>query len=73
MHKSPPDVDFESSESRQNQNLEIFLICIFVLCFKHEKLFEYMCMMNVRDQTRQAFVARTCPFRDGTSKFVHGP
>ena len=30
-------------------------------------------MMNVRDQTRQAFVACFCPFRYSTSKLVHRP
>ena len=33
----------------------------------------FTCMMNVRDQTRQAFVTRICPFCDRTSKFVHRP
>ena len=29
----PPDVDFESSRSPANQNLETILICIVVLCY----------------------------------------
>ena len=47
----------------QNQNVEnIILICIVVLCFPHAMLFEFTCVMNVRDQTRQAFVTRFCHF-----------
>ena len=33
----------------------------------------FTCVMHVRDQTRQTFVTRFCPFRHRTSKFVHRP
>ena len=36
-------------------------------------LLVFTCMMNVHDQTRQAFVASFCPFCDRTSKFLHRP
>ena len=57
----------------QNQSLEIIQACIVVLCSDITILSVLTCVMNVRDQTRQAFVASFCPFCDRTSKLVHGP
>ena len=33
----------------------------------------FTCTMNERDQTRQAFATRFCPFCDSTRKLVHRP
>ena len=41
---------------RQNQSPETVPTCIVMQCFPHDKLFEFFCVMNVRDQTRQTFV-----------------
>ena len=49
----------------QNQSLETIQVCIVVSVFT--------CVMNVRDQTRQAFATGSGPFCDSTSKFIHGP
>ena len=74
MHRILPDVDFESSrslaksESWNNPSLH----CCAV--YSHlTKMPICTCMMNVRDQTRQAFVARFCPFCESTRKLVHRP
>ena len=37
----------------QSQSLETILICIVVLCYQHDNIAEFTCVMNVRDQTRQ--------------------
>ena len=43
-------------------------------CVSHITIWSVLtCVMNVRDQTRQLFVASLCPFCDRTSKFVHRP
>ena len=57
----------------QNQSLETILVCIVVPYFHITILRVFTCMMNVRDQTRQAFLSRFCPFCDRTIKFVHRP
>ena len=57
----------------QNQSLEIFLICIVVLYFPHNNTALFTCMMNVRHQTRQAFVTSFSLFCDRTGKFVNRP
>ena len=46
----------------QNQSLETTQVCIVVLCFRITILPEFTCVMNVRYQTRQAFVTRFGPF-----------
>ena len=51
MHKRLPDVDFESLGHRQNQNLRINPVDNAEPCVPHDKLFEFTCVMNVRDQT----------------------
>ena len=38
-----------------------------------QKLSVIMCVMNVRNQTSQAFVTSSCPFCNCSSKFVYGP
>ena len=75
MHQTPPEVDFESSrspaKSESGNNPSLHLLC----CVSHITILPVItCMMNVRDQTRQAFVTRFCPFCcDRTSKIVHRP
>ena len=58
---------------RQNQSPETVPICIAVLYFHITILFEFTCVINVRDQTCLAFVTCSGPFGDSTSKFVHRP
>ena len=53
----------------QNQSLETILVCIVVPCFPHNNIVWITCVMNVRDQARQAFVAKICPFCDRTRMF----
>ena len=52
MHKSPSDVYFESSRSPAKISPETVADCIVVQVFHHKTiLFEFTCVMNVRDQT----------------------
>ena len=57
----------------QNESLERIQVYIAVLCFPHNSMSVFTCVMNVRDQTRQAFVTRFCPFRHRKSKVVQRP
>ena len=36
--KNPPDVDLKLPGLLQNQNLEIILFCIVVLCYPHNNI-----------------------------------
>ena len=73
MHRTRPDVDFESSRSpakSESWHNPSTLLC----CISHITVLSvFTCRVNVRDQTRQAFVTCFCPFCCSTRKFVHRP
>ena len=72
MHRIPPDVDFESSSSHAKIKILKQSKSALLCCVSHITILPvFTCMMNVKDQTRQAFVTRFCLFCDRTSKFVH--
>ena len=56
IHKTPPDVDFESSRSPQNQSPETILVCIVVLYFPHEKI----AWIHMRDECMRSNVLSVC-------------
>ena len=69
-----PEVDFESSKVaskvwvlKQTQSTVLSIVTHMTT------LSIISCVMNVRNQTSQAFVACCCPFCDCSSKFVYGP
>ena len=62
-----------TSNLQVNQSLETILICIVVLCFPRDNIVKFTCVVNVTNQTSQAFVTSSGPFGDCSCEFVHRP
>ena len=72
--RTPLVVDFESSRSHYKIRIlkqsKFTLLC----CVSHTTVLSvFTCVMNVWDQTHQAFVTRFCPFCNWTGEFIRRP
>ena len=74
MHKSTPDVDFESSRSPAKSESWNSPKSTLLCSVTHMTILsEFTCVMNVRDQARQTFVTSFSTFCNCTGNFVYGP
>ena len=74
MHKSPCEVDFESSRSLENQSPETVPQPALLCSVSHMTiLFEFTRVVHVRDQNVLNVCHSSGPFGDSTCKFAHRP
>ena len=66
-HNVPPDVDYYPRNLPQNQSLETVPICI-VCSISHTTMFVFTRMMNIWNQSIEAFVTSFGPFRNRSCK-----
>ena len=72
IHRTPPEVDFESSRSPAKSgswNRPNLQCCA---CFPHDNLSEIVCVMNGRNHSCLSSVTCLSPFCDCSRKFIDG-